>query len=176
MSKNNTDNKQRRQQPYNTNRNNAKNKAPVRKMYRKTCETPLEVFDALTNLDDDVIMEIINPQIDAKPEEIETMYDADNVLATMEKNIIDYVFCTGVPDVTKKENIHTSILVKTNKVAIQTEHFVGFGWTINTEKAEDRRLPLIIKSIDVFVTLSGAKTVKEKESNLLENGWVESEN
>lgn len=176
MSKNNTDNKQRRQQPYNTNKTNTKFKAPVRKMYRKTCETPMDVFDALTNLEDDVITEIINPQIEAATDEVEAMYSAENILATMEKNIIDYVYCTGVPDITRKENIHTSLLVKTNKLAIQTNHFVGFGWNINTEKAEDRRLPLIIKSIDVFVTLSGAKTVSEKESNLLENGWVESEN
>lgn len=178
MSKNNTENKQRRQKPYNSNKANTKFKAPVRKMYRKTCETPMDVFDALTNLEDDVITEIINPQIETTTEEINSThdYDADNILATMEKNIIDYVYYTGVPDITRKENIHTSLLVKTNKLAIQTNHFIGFGWRINTEKAEDRRLPLIIKSIDVFVTLSGAKTVSEKESNLLENGWVESEN
>ena len=183
MSKNNNTKpkKNTKQQPYNVrtkgNKGPMKPKAPVRKMYRKTCTTPLELFDMLTNLEDDLITDIINPVVETNDPEMEaTTYNEQNILATMEKNIAIYVLEESIPNIVTKENIHTSLLIKPNKVALQTNKFIGFGWTINTEKPEDRDMPLIIKSIDAFVTLSGAKTVKEKESALLENGWVESEN
>ena len=94
----------------------------------------------------------------------------------MEENIVDYVLRTSIPNIATKENVHTSLIVKQNKVALQTNNFVGFGWNITTEKPEDRNMPFIITGIEAFVTLSGTRTINEKETALLENGWVVSEN
>lgn len=181
MSKNNEKKKRNtKQQPYNVRsgykKGPVKPKAPVRKTYRKTCTTATELFDMFTNLEDELITEIINPKIVASEEEIAEMYTEENILATMEENIVDYVLRTSIPNIATKENVHTSLIVKQNKVALQTNNFVGFGWNITTEKPEDRNMPFIITSIEAFVTLSGTRTINEKETTLLENGWVVSEN
>lgn len=181
MSKNNEKKKRNtKQQPYNVRsgykKGPAKPKAPVRKTYRKTCITATELFDMFINLEDELITEIINPRIEATDDVIAEMYTEENILATMEENIVDYVLRTSIPNIAKKENVHTSLIIKQNKVALQTNNFVGFGWNITTEKSEDRNMPFIITSIEAFVTLSGTRTINEKETALLENGWVVSEN
>lgn len=181
MSKNNEKKKRNtKQQPYNVRsgykKGPAKPKAPVRKTYRKTCITATELFDMFINLEDELITEIINPRIEATDDVITEMYAEENILATMEENIVDYVLRTSIPNIAKKENVHTSLIVKQNKVALQTNNFVGFGWNITTKKPEDRNMPFIITGIEAFVTLSGTRTINEKETTLLENGWVVSEN
>lgn len=181
MSKNNEKQKRNtKQQPYNVRsgykKGPAKPKAPARKTYRKTCTTATELFDMFTNLEDELITDIINPRIEASKDVITEMYAEENILATMEENIVDYVLRTSIPNIAKKENVHTSLIVKQNKVALQTNNFVGFGWNITTEKPEDRNMPFIITSIEAFVTLSGTRTINEKETTLLDNGWVVSEN
>lgn len=181
MSKNNEKKKRNtKQQPYNVcsgyKKGPAKPKAPVRKTYRKTCITATELFDMFTNLEDELITEIINPRIETTDDVIAEMYTEENILATMEENIVDYVLRTSIPNIATKENVHTSLIVKPNKVALQTNNFVGFGWNIITEKPEDRNMPFIITGIEAFVTLSGTRTINEKETALLENGWVVSEN
>lgn len=178
MSKNNYNGKKNtKQQPYNVrgNKGPSKSKAPVRKMYTKTCANPLDLFNIFMDLEDEVITEIINPA-EVAPESKELLNNKETVLREMEKNIVEYAMLEEIPDITTKENIHTSLLVKPNKLAFQTNHFIGFGWTINTERPTDKDLPATITSIDAFVTLSGYKTVNEKESVLLENGWEVSEN
>ena len=181
MSKNNEKKKRNtKQQPYNVRsgykKGPAKPKAPVRKTYRKTCITATELFDMFINLEDELITEIINPRIETTDDVIAEMYTEENILATMEENIVDYVLRTSIPNIATKENVHTSLIVKQNKVALQTNNFVGFGWNITTEKPEDRNMPFIITSIEAFVTLSGTRTINEKETTLLDNGWVVSEN
>ena len=125
MSKNNEKKKRNtKQQPYNVRsgykKGPAKPKAPVRKTYRKTCTTATELFDMFINLEDELITEIINPRIETTDDVIAEMYTEENILATMEENIVDYVLRTSIPNIATKENVDAMV----SGMFILPEHIV----------------------------------------------------
>ena len=134
----------------------------VTKMYKKT----------VTNVKD-MVSELINVH-----EEIDYILVVENNvpedLGHVLENIISYVLYKA-PNLKKMENMKTSFSLKPNKLFLQTNSFIGFGWYIKYNKAEDRKSAEITE-IEMEIVLYGARSIDETEPWLLDHDWTVCEN
>ena len=91
----------------------------------------------------------------------------------MTSNVISYVqdFC---PDLEKMENMRTVFSLKPNRMFLQTNRFVSFGWMIRYTKADNKR-KAYIDEIELMIILYGDKSIEMYEDKLLSDGWDKKE-
>ena len=87
-------------------------------------------------------------------------------------NVISYVQ-NNAPDVENLDNMRTSMSMKSNRVFVQTNNFVSFGWMVKYTKSG--RKSAVIDSIDLMIILYGDRSIDLYEKNLIEDGWTKKE-
>lgn len=160
------------------NQNEKRERKPISTTtYTKSCKTVVGAFDALVNahpeLDkvidpeftDDTVEAIKFHNLDYVKEEGITLYD-------MLLNVINYVQ-NNAPDIENLDNMRTSMSLKSNRVFVQTNNFVSFGWMVKYTKSG--RKSAVIDSIDLMIILYGDKSIDLYEKNLIEDGWTKKE-
>ena len=161
------------------NQNEKRERKPISTTtYTKSCKTVVGAFDALVNahpeLDkvidpefttDDTVEAIKFHDLDYVKEEGITLYD-------MLLNVISYVQ-NNAPDIENLDNMRTSMSLKSNRVFVQTNNFVSFGWMVKYTKSG--RKSAVIDSIDLMIILYGDKSIDLYEKNLIEDGWTKKE-
>lgn len=160
------------------NQNEKRERKPISTTtYTKSCKTVVGAFDALVNahpeLDkaidpeftDDTMEAIKFHNLDYVKEEGITLYD-------MLLNVINYVQ-NNAPDIENLDNMRTSMSLKSNRVFVQTNNFVSFGWMVKYTKSG--RKSAVIDSIDLMIILYGDKSIDLYEKNLIEDGWTKKE-
>ncbi|MDD3122028.1 MAG: hypothetical protein PHC62_00765 [Candidatus Izemoplasmatales bacterium] len=150
----------------NDNRRNNGPKKYVNKTYTFSCTTVEDALDKL--LEAHPVIEVVLYATPDANYKINKEYEEDTLLEAMIRNVISYT-AMNVPNVEVMGNMRTILTLRPNKMFIQTNDFVGFGWFISYDKKGRDRSE--ITSVDLTITLSGQRSVDGYEDALLMTGW-----
>lgn len=165
------------------NRKDVRERKPMTSVtYIKKCTDIEQAFYSLINAHPE-IENVLNPEIkdhDDEGQVIDVRFSESNYvkhneinLWEMTSNVISYVqdFC---PDLEKMENMRTVFSLKPNRMFLQTNRFVSFGWMIRYTKADNKR-KAYIDNIELMIILYGDKSIEMYEDKLLSDGWDKKE-
>lgn len=160
------------------NQNEKRERKPISTTtYTKSCKTVVGAFDALVNAHPE-LDKAIDPEFTDGTVETIKFHNLDYVreegitLYDMLLNVISYVQ-NNAPDVENLDNMRTSMSMKSNRVFVQTNNFVSFGWVVKYTKSG--RKSAVIDSIDLMIILYGDRSIDLYEKNLIEDGWTKKE-
>ena len=159
------------------NQNEKRERQPIpTTTYTMSCKTVIGAFDALVNAHPE-LDKVIDPEF-TTGDTVEKFHNLDYVkeegitLYDMLLNVISYVQ-NNAPDIENLDNMRTSMSLKSNRVFVQTNNFVSFGWMVKYTKSG--RKSAVIDSIDLMIILYGDKSVDLYERDLLDDGWTKKE-
>lgn len=160
------------------NQNEKRERKPISTTtYTMSCKTVVGAFDALVNAHPE-LDKAIDPEFTDDTGEAIKFHNLDYVkeegitLYDMTLNVINYIQ-NNAPDIENLDNMRTSMSLKSNRVFVQTNNFVSFGWMVKYTK--NGRKSAVIDSIDLMIILYGDKSVDLYERDLLDDGWTKKE-
>lgn len=143
--------------------------APLTKVYEMKVNTVEEAFNKLCSAHPEIEY-VLYPSVENDDGTTSKMEIEGPLTEFMLSNILTYTLET-LPSLESMKNMKTSLLLKPNKVSLQTNRFMGFGWFIGYTKNEDRTAT--VDHVDLTITLYGVRSVNTYEQHLFDEGWTE---